>query len=219
MSKNIQTKETIEQQQIFILLVLFILSLLTILFLLTKNLLSLIIFFISFNFAEIYYLKGNINKRDLLYSLIKFSVQFVIYTFMFNFFSKSENTGKSLISFYVLLISPIYFTSFFYYNLANKKIAVQDKVYRSIRDIYDFKKENIKFILLFAMLFGIIKLITLKSEVLNIKFVNIISLISYIIITTMTLYTLLLSSKKTKIYKGEYNYDKKSWFGKGKRSR
>lgn len=210
MSENIQTKETKEQQQILILLMLFILSLLTILFLLTQNLIFLLIFFLSFNFIEIYFLKGNINKKDLLYSLVKIFIQSIIYAFMFNFFSKSENTSKSLVSFYILLISPIYFTSFVYYNLINKKIAVQDKVYRSIRDIYDFKKENLKFILLFAILFGIVKLTMLKSGSLNVKLVNTINLISYIIITTMTLYKLLTSSKKIKIYKGEYNHDKKS---------
>lgn len=213
MSKNTLTTietETKEPQHIFIFLVLFILSLLTIIFLLTKNLLILVTYFLLFNFVEIYYLQQKINKKDLVYSLIKFFMQVVIYVFMFKFFSKNETTNNSIITFYTLMILPLYFTSFVYYNLRDKKVPVQDKVYKSIKDIYSFKKESLKLILLFGILFGTIKLGALTIEASNLKLVNKISLISYIIIMTMTLYMLLSSSRKIKIYKGEYDYDAKS---------
>ncbi|WP_155799254.1 hypothetical protein [Peptoniphilus timonensis] len=136
-------------------------------------------------------------------------MQFVIYTFLFEFFSKDKSSNNSLITFYILIILPIYFTSFVYYNLKDKNIAIQDKIYKSIKDIYEFKKENIKFVVLFVILFGINKLSALKIKILNLKLVNTMSLISYIIILTATLYVLMSSSRKIKFCKGENGCDAK----------
>lgn len=198
MNKNIETNIINEKEtrQIFIFIVLFIISFITIFFLATKNILILLSYFFFFNFCEIYYLTQKFDKKDLLYSLIKILIQIFIYILLFKVFIISDFTSNTLITFYMLMILPIYFTSFVYINLKDKNIAIQDKIYKSIKDVYLYKKENIKLIILFVVLCIINKALSLDSKGTNLKLVNNLAIFSYIIITTITLYLTIKVSEK-----------------------
>lgn len=212
MNKNIETNLINEKEtrQIFIFIMLFIISFITIFFLVTKNILILLSYFFFFNFCEIYYLTQKFDKRDLLYSLIKILIQIFIYILLFKAFIISDFTSNTLITFYILMILPIYFTSFVYINLKDKNIAIQDKIYKSIKDVYLYKKENIKLIILFVVFCIINKALSLDSKGINLKLVNNLAIFSYIIITTITLYLIIKVSEKIKICKGENYHDEKS---------
>lgn len=212
MNKNIETNiiNEKEKRQIFIFIVLFIISFITIFFLVTKNILILLSYFFFFNFCEIYYLTQKFDKKDLLYSLIKILIQTFIYILLFKILIISDFTSNALITFYILMILPIYFTSFVYINLKDKNIAIQDKIYKSIKDVYLYKKENIKLIILFVVFCIINKALSLDSKGTNLKLVNNLAIFSYIIITTITLYLIIKVSEKIKICKGENYHDAKS---------